>query len=80
MLLLGVAVLVAAGFVIWATTGSEPMPEALAALHSDDRLQVDAGPGKSFSQLDEPATGLIFYADGRVDPRACGQAARALGG
>ena len=56
------------------------MPAALAALHSDDRLQVDAGPGKSFSQLDEPATGLIFYADGRVDPRACGQAARALGG
>ena len=56
------------------------MPEALAALHSDDRLQVDAGPGKSFSQLDEPATVLIFYADGRVDPRACGQAARALGG
>jgi pimeloyl-ACP methyl ester carboxylesterase len=55
------------------------MPEALAALQSDDAVQVETEPWLIFRPAgDEPSTGLILYPGGRVDPRAYAPAARAI--
>jgi pimeloyl-ACP methyl ester carboxylesterase len=55
------------------------MPEALAALQSDDAVRVEADPWLVFRPAgDEATTGLILYPGGRVDPRAYAPAARAL--
>jgi hypothetical protein len=71
--------LAAAAFVIWANTGPSPMPEALAALESDSRVQVQTEPWLVFrSAGQEPTTGLILYPGGRVDPRAYAPTARAI--
>lgn len=71
-------VLVAA-FVAWASTGPGPMPEALAALESDDLVRVETDPWLVFQPASgEAATGLILYPGGRVDPRAYAPAARAI--
>ena len=79
LLLLLLPVLAVAGFVIWAGTGPEPMPEALAALQSDDAVQVETEPWLIFRPAsDEPVTGLILYPGGRVDPRAYAPTARAI--
>ena len=76
--ILAVAAAVAA-FVIWASTGPGPMPEALAALESDGVVQVETEPWLIFRPAgDEPTTGLILYPGARVDPRAYAPAARAL--
>ena len=75
------ALLVLAGlaFVLWASAAAEPMPEALAAMESDARVGVDTDPWLVFRPLDQdPATGLILYPGGRVDPRAYAPAGRAL--
>lgn len=57
------------------------MPEALAALQSDDQVQVETEPWLLFRPVgEEPTTGLILYPGGRVDPRAYAVAARALAG
>lgn len=79
LLLLLVPVLLAAGFVVWASTGPAPMPEALAALQSDDQVLVQEEPWIAFSPAGmEPSVGLVLYPGGRVDPRAYAPAARAL--
>lgn len=82
LLPLALVVVLAVGvvvFVIWASTGPGPMPEALAALESDDRVQVEAEPWLVFGPAgEEPTTGLILYPGGRVDPRAYAPAARAI--
>ena len=66
-------------FILWAGAAAEPMPEALAALESDARVGVETDPWLVFRPLDQdPATGLILYPGGRVDPRAYAPAARAL--
>jgi pimeloyl-ACP methyl ester carboxylesterase len=79
LLLLLIPVLAVAGFVIWAGTGPAPMPEALAALQSDDAVRVETEPWLTFQPTgDEPATGLILYPGARVDPRAYAPAARAI--
>jgi hypothetical protein len=68
-----------AAFVVWASTGPGPMPEALAALESDDLVRVETDPWLVFQPASgEPATGLILYPGGRVDPRAYAPAARAM--
>jgi dienelactone hydrolase len=68
-----------AAFVIWASTGPGPMPEALAALESDGAVLVETEPWLIFQPAgDEPATGLILYPGARVDPRAYAPTARAL--
>jgi hypothetical protein len=67
------------GFVVWASTSSSPMPEALAALQSNAQVQVEAEPWLIFRPVGEdPAVGLILYPGGRVDPRAYAPAARAI--
>jgi dienelactone hydrolase len=66
-------------FLIWAATGPEPMPEALAALQSDDAVRVEADSWLVFRpEGDEATTGMILYPGGRIDPRAYAPAARAL--
>jgi poly(3-hydroxybutyrate) depolymerase len=79
--LLLVAVIAAAGFVIWANMASGPMPEAAAALRTDARVQIEPHyknwlvfePGAQ-----EPRGGLILYPGGRVDPRSYAPAAHAI--
>lgn len=74
------AVLLAlAGFTIWAYTPLGPMPEALAALQSDDQVQVEIGPWLTFSPAgSQPDTGLILYPGGRVDYRSYAPLAREI--
>jgi pimeloyl-ACP methyl ester carboxylesterase len=66
------AVLLAlAGFTIWAYTPLGPMPEALAALSSDDQVEVTNGDWLTFRPTgSQPDTGLILYPGGRVDYRS----------
>ena len=72
-------VLAVAGFVVWAGTGPGPMPEALAALQSDDAVQVETEPWFTFRPAGgEPSAGLVLYPGGRVDPRAYAPTARAI--
>lgn len=78
--LLPAVLLLAAGiFIIWGSTPAGPMPEALAALESDSQVVVDTEPWLVFRPAgQEPATGLVLYPGGRVDPRAYAPAGRAL--
>lgn len=56
-----------------------PMPEALAALQSDDQVRVTADNWLVFSPADaRPAAGVIIYPGGRVDARAYAPYARAI--
>lgn len=84
-LLLGVLILLlagAGGFVIWATNPAQPEAIALAAMQTGDGIQFENVDGwLVFQPLDsEPATGLIFYPGGRVDPRAYAPHARDIAG
>jgi Alpha/beta hydrolase family len=66
-----VVLLALAGFTIWAYTPLGPMPEALAAMQSDDQVQVESGSWLTFRPTgSQPDTGLIFYPGGRVDYRS----------
>ncbi|MCU0486485.1 MAG: alpha/beta hydrolase [Anaerolineales bacterium] len=82
-LILGLLVLVllagAIGFVVWAETPAQPLPEALPALQSDDRILVNDESWLVFSPIgSEPTTGFIFYPGGRVDARSYAPAARQI--
>jgi pimeloyl-ACP methyl ester carboxylesterase len=80
--LIGVAVLLLAAstaFVVWGLTPAPPMPEALAAIKSDERVTVSLDRWIVFEPTDDAhQTGLIIYPGGRVDPRAYAPAARAI--
>jgi hypothetical protein len=68
-----------AGFTIWAYTPLGPMPEAVAALQSDEQVTVQTSPWLTFTPTGtQPKTGFIFYPGGRVDPRSYAPPARAL--
>jgi dienelactone hydrolase len=70
-------VVASAVFLIWASTGPAPMPEALAALESDARVEVQTEPWLIFEPGEQdPTTGLILYPGGRVDARAYAPTAR----
>lgn len=74
-----VALLALGGFILWAGTTPPPMPEALAALESDEVVTVTTTPWLSFRPATGAATtGLVFYPGGKVDPRSYAPAARAL--
>lgn len=67
------------GFVVWASSTPAPMPEALAALVTDDAVNVETGSPLQF--MPKPAqadTALIFYPGGKVDPRSYAPMAHAL--
>ena len=79
LLLLLVPLLLIGGFVAWAETAPPPMPEAVAALASDEGVEVATSRWLVFRPQDsQPRTGLVLYPGGRVDPRAYAPAARAL--
>lgn len=74
-----VLLLATAGFVIWAESPLGPMPEALAALETDNAVRVETDPWFTFRpQAQAPTSGVIIYPGGRVDPRSYAPAARAL--
>ena len=78
-LLWAAPVLAVAALALWLVLPVAPMPEALAALASDDRVIVERGRWLVFRPAGEaqPA-GLIFYPGARVDYRAYAPAMRAL--
>ena len=76
---LAVPVIIVVGFVGWASLPARPMPEAIEALGSDERVEVGSGRWWSFMPTDgEPASGLIVYPGARVDPRAYAPIAREI--
>ena len=78
-LLLLIPALLVVGFVVWAETPLGPMPEALAALESDELVRVEQGEWYVFRPVEGTQdTGLIIYPGGRVDPRSYAPQARAL--
>ena len=79
LLVAGLAlVLVAvAGMLVWANTPLGPSPEAIAALVSDDQVQVEQGNWLVFRPVGvTPNTGFVLYPGGRVDYRSYAPQAR----
>ncbi|GIL14905.1 MAG: thioesterase [Chloroflexota bacterium] len=81
--LLALALLGAGAFVYWANDAAQPLPEALAALQSDEQVQFSNQNGwlvfqpvNQSNTLTPLDTGLIFYPGGRVDYRAYAPLAR----
>ncbi|MFN8529641.1 MAG: alpha/beta hydrolase [Anaerolineae bacterium] len=59
------------GTALWIGNPAQAMPEATAALESDNAVTVEQTPWLSFTASSRDATtGLIFYPGGLVDPRA----------
>ncbi|MFO7681110.1 MAG: alpha/beta hydrolase [Chloroflexota bacterium] len=82
LLILGLGI---GGFYMWATDASGPMPEALAALESDELVTVVTEPwlifaptGGSPDNGGSPDTGFILYPGGKVDYRSYAPQARAI--
>ncbi len=73
-----VLVLAIGGFLVWALTPAGPAPEALAALQSNDQVNVQVTSGwVVFEPVGfEAKTGLIFYPGGRVEYRSYAPALR----
>lgn len=68
-----------AGFLVWALWTPAPMPAAMAALESDEQVQVTTGDWLVFTPMTQPVTsGFIFYPGGRVDGRSYAPAARLI--
>ena len=80
LVVLGAVALVAAlGFVIWAETPLGPMPEAVAAMVTDEHVTVVQNDVIVFRPNEtSPTVGLIFYPGARVDPVSYAPAIRAL--
>jgi pimeloyl-ACP methyl ester carboxylesterase len=77
--LLILVVLAVGAFMLWGSTPSGPMPEALAALQSDATVTVKTTPWLEFTPGgQQPQTGFIFYPGGHVDYRAYAPLARAI--
>lgn len=81
--ILGVLVVIlmvaTAVFLIWAENPMGPMPEAEAALQSDEQVTVSLDPWMTFYPADTAVdTGFILYPGGRVDARAYAPAAHAI--
>jgi hypothetical protein len=68
-----------AAALIYTASAAQPMPEAIAALVSDDAVTVTRANWLEFVPTGEtPTTGFIFYPGGHVDARAYAPPARAL--
>lgn len=79
LILLVVLLLAVGGFTVWAYTPLGPMPEAVAALQSDAKVQVTTSPWLTFTPVgSQPTTGFIIYPGGRVDARSYAPVARAI--
>jgi dienelactone hydrolase len=65
--------------IVYTASAAKPMPEAIAALTSDDVVTVTRANWLEFTPTGgAPTTGFIFYPGGHVDPRAYAPPARAL--
>ena len=54
----------------WASFARQPLPEAVKALQSDERVTVSFDPWLTFTPTQvTPNTGFVFYPGGRIDPR-----------
>ena len=74
-----IPVVLVGGFLVWALTPLGPMPEAMAALESDEAVIVGTEPWLIFQSTDTPSNlGLIVYPGGRVDYRSYAPTARAI--
>ena len=79
LILIGILVVAVIGFVAWGLIVPAPMPEAIAALQSDENVTVTTEPWLIFEPTQEtPTTGFIIYPGGRVDPRSYAPQAHAL--
>jgi len=78
LLLVGLVLVIAVGFVTWALWIPAPQSEAIAALATDDAVQVRTEPWLTFTPITPTTRGLILYPGARVDPRAYAPAARAV--
>jgi len=79
LLIVSLIIVVIAGFVLWAETPAQPMPEALASLQSDSQVIVTSGQSLVFKPVtSQPTTGFIIYPGGRVDYRAYAPAAHQI--
>ena len=73
-LIWGVILFALAGVIIWgvnwATYARPPLPEAEAALISDEIVDVTQAPWLTFSPSEDTTkTGFIFYPGGRINPK-----------
>ena len=77
---LTLSVLGLGGFLIWANTPAEPQPEALQSLSDTPEVNFETTNNwLTFSPANAvPASGLILYPGGRVDPRAYAPQAQAI--
>lgn len=74
-----VVVLAVVGTWAYVAVSGRPMPEAVAALQSDDKVRVTTGPWLAFEPThDARPVGFIFYPGGLVQPEAYAPAMRAL--
>lgn len=79
VVVVGIVLVAAIGFIAWGTIIPEPMPEALTAMQSDSQVIVSSDPWITFQPADQTATtGLIIYPGGRVNPRAYAPLAHAI--
>jgi hypothetical protein len=79
LILLAVIAAAVLGFVIWAMTPLGPMPEAIAAMESDEKVSVSTSPWLIFTPTTtQPQSGIIIYPGGRVDPRSYAPLGRAF--
>lgn len=79
LVLAGLLLLGAAGFVVWAESTNPVMEPALAALNSDGRVIVENEEWIVFRPADTARPlGVIFYPGGRVEPSAYAPLLRAL--
>ena len=76
---LALLLIAALAFVVWALRVGEAMPEAIAALASDDMVTVVVDDFITFTPVGAPPScGFIVYPGGRVDYRAYAPALRAI--
>jgi hypothetical protein len=74
-----VVMVVLVGFVVWAETPPEPMPQAYAALKSDSAVTVTMNQWLVFTPVNSSSSvGFIIYPGGRVDYRSYAPQAHAL--
>lgn len=85
LVLLAATVVGAGGFVYWASDAAQPMPEALAAMKSDEFVRFSERnswlvfqPENQSGETRPLRTGLILYPGGKVDYRAYAPVARAI--
>jgi dienelactone hydrolase len=79
LIFLALLLIAAGGFTLWGLTPTQPMPEAVAALQSDEFVSVETGAVLAFSPNGKtPQAALILYPGGHVDYHAYAPLARAI--